>query len=165
MEYSVRGCFLGWEGSLPSGIQCLQGIMMMMMTLLFFSLNTESLKAILVQNQMEYVFSTSYRLWFSGHLEKPLPITPISPFLMLPVGFSGIHFPSIPVFFHSTFKVVHSLARQTQLYPVPRMLRHQLFDTDMYRETWVWSLNALYMFTSAEQAPHSIVFLPDFHAS
>lgn len=35
---------------------------------------------------------------------------------MLLVGFVDIHFPSILVVFHSTFKVLHSLAQQTQLY-------------------------------------------------
>ena len=68
-------------------------------------------------------------------LENAVSITPTSPLLTLLVGFVDIHFPSILIVFHSTFKVLHSLAQQTQLYTVPHMLRSQLFDTNMYRHT------------------------------
>ena len=83
-------------------------------------------------------------------LENAVSITPTSPLLTLLVGFVDIHFPSILIVFHSTFKVLHSLAQQTQLYTVPQMLRSQLFDTNMYRHT-VYSLNVLYVFTFTER--------------
>lgn len=108
-------------------------------------------------------------LWAAG--KSSLPNPDISFFLMLWMSFVDIYFLGIPAFFfHSTFKVLHSL---THKYNSARSMLYFSFartSTLRYRDTLVRSLNAFCAFSSAEWLPHPACLhpappIPDFHST